>query len=363
MAGNTIDVNIQPHILAAINANKDLVDAANSPGVKKADKKKILAKTDEVSGRISTIQDLIDKNAISSEQAIKEIEGVFNTLSKATVSLMSYSKAVKSELIRIDEEIQKKRDELQKTQDDYVNLKGNPNKIVYGGRQTDKDGNIIPGSEKSIEQYSLGKDDINAIVSQVAPDIGKPVNSKAALEKIASGEDKSVTNPEAVAESVDALNLVIAAQEQIRGILNDDLNLQVELNNAIREQTALSEKVNESASMTPGADQSALENLQIAYGNLQKQLDELEKKYKDLLASKSKENDNTNNQVEANDKLSDSYKKQDNVVNKAIKSFFGYQQIIRALRTVINFTVKTITDLDKALTDQAIVSDLNRKQA
>jgi chromosome segregation ATPase len=363
MAGNTIDVNIQPHILAAINANKDLVDAANSPGVKKADKKKILAKTDEVSGRISTIQDLIDKHAISSEQAIKEIEGVFNTLSKATVSLMSYSKAVKSELIRINEEIQKKRDELQKAQEDYVNLKGNPNKIVYGGRQIDKDGNVIFGSEKSVEQYSLGKDDINTIVSQVAPDIGKPVNSKAALEKIASGEDSSVTDSKVIAEAADALNLVKAAQEQIRGILNDNLNLQVEINKAISEQQALSEKVNENANMTPGADQTALENLQIAYGNLQRQLEELDKKYKDLLASKSEDKDKTNDQVETTDELSDSYKKQDGVVNKAIKSFFGYQQVIRALRTVVNFTVKTITDLDKALTDQAIVSDLNRKQA
>jgi hypothetical protein len=56
-------------------------------------------------------------------------------------------------------------------------------------------------------------------------------------------------------------------------------------------------------------------------------------------------------------------KAQSGTIGKAIKSFFGYQQVIRALRTVINFTINTITGLDKALTDQAIVSNLSRKQA
>jgi hypothetical protein len=55
-------------------------------------------------------------------------------------------------------------------------------------------------------------------------------------------------------------------------------------------------------------------------------------------------------------------KKQDNTIAKAVKSFFGYQQVIRGLRTVINYTVKTIKDLDKALTDQSIVSGLTREQ-
>jgi hypothetical protein len=65
---------------------------------------------------------------------------------------------------------------------------------------------------------------------------------------------------------------------------------------------------------------------------------------------------------EETSKTEQKQKKQDNTIAKAVKSFFGYQQVIRALRTVINYTVKTITDLDKALTDQSIVSGLTRQQ-
>jgi chromosome segregation ATPase len=362
MAENTIDVNIQPHILAAIDSNKALQDAAKGPGIKKADRKKILAETDSIAGRISAVQDLVNNNSISGDKALKEIQSIFTTLSKATISLMGYSNAVKAELTRLNDEIQQKRNELNNIKDEYVNLKGSPNKIVYAGRQKDKNGEFIPGTEESISQYSLPGEDIEKIVSQTAPDIHEKITSKQRLQDIANGEDSTITDPKAIQEAAEALKLVESAQTNIRGLLNDNLNLQKQLNEEVDKLNVVLDQTNEKADITKGTDITSLENLQNAYGEMQKQIEKLQAAIEALNNEKSKAKDNAGAAAAVEEKEEKSVKKTDGTVTKAIKSFFGYQQVIRALRTVVNFTVKTIKDLDKALTDQSIVSGLTREQ-
>ena len=49
-------------------------------------------------------------------------------------------------------------------------------------------------------------------------------------------------------------------------------------------------------------------------------------------------------------------------VGKAVSTFFGYQMVLRQLRVIWNRAITTITELDKQLTSQAIVTDLTRQE-
>jgi hypothetical protein len=55
--------------------------------------------------------------------------------------------------------------------------------------------------------------------------------------------------------------------------------------------------------------------------------------------------------------------KSSNGVTKLVTSFINYRLIMATLKRVVNEAVRTVVDLDKALTDQAIVSNLTRKEA
>jgi TP901 family phage tail tape measure protein len=145
-------------------------------------------------------------------------------------------------------------------------------------------------------------------------------------------------------------------------LLNANLQAQQAITTEIEKQSSLLDKKNEDANPNKGADASSLEDLNIKYGQLEAKLKELQAAYAALSAEQGKSNDEQGKTESQTNKTTEATKKQDNVVAKAVKSFFGYQQIIRVLRAVMNFTVKTITDLDKALTDQAIVSGLSRSQ-
>jgi len=62
------------------------------------------------------------------------------------------------------------------------------------------------------------------------------------------------------------------------------------------------------------------------------------------------------------DKGTVAQQKQTNAVSKAITTFFGYQMIIRQLRRLWREAIHTITELDKQLTTQAMVTGMTREQ-
>lgn len=58
----------------------------------------------------------------------------------------------------------------------------------------------------------------------------------------------------------------------------------------------------------------------------------------------------------------DSVNKHEGAVSKAIKQYFSWRIVISAIRQLINGMVQTITELDKSLTEQAMVTGLTRDQ-
>lgn len=54
--------------------------------------------------------------------------------------------------------------------------------------------------------------------------------------------------------------------------------------------------------------------------------------------------------------------KQTTTVGRAVTTFFGYQMVLRQIRQLWNEAIRTVTELDKQLTDQAIVTNLTREE-
>lgn len=103
-------------------------------------------------------------------------------------------------------------------------------------------------------------------------------------------------------------------------------------------------------------------NGSIASDETTKKFQELEKlveSYKERLIQLEQE---LNKNKDATEKHTKAQEKNTSTVGKAVTTFFGYQMVLRQLRKLWNAAISTIKDLDKALTDQAIVSDLNRQQ-
>lgn len=62
------------------------------------------------------------------------------------------------------------------------------------------------------------------------------------------------------------------------------------------------------------------------------------------------------------DRATDAQQRQNGTVTKAVATFFGYQMIIRQLRKLWNEAIRTIREMDRELTNQAIVTNLSRQE-
>jgi hypothetical protein len=71
----------------------------------------------------------------------------------------------------------------------------------------------------------------------------------------------------------------------------------------------------------------------------------------------------TQKATQATAQNSDAVKKNDNVVTKAIRNIFEYGLVFKTLKNLVAEARRTIKELDKALTDQAVVTGMTRKQA
>jgi chromosome segregation ATPase len=359
---------------------KLVADPASAEEVKKDITKKVAslqAAANQVKGkkgegiRINLSSLMKEANAIDVSEASKDPIAFTQTLSdfyekiaknaKTTyLSLEKKQKTVAKKLTDLQNQSEAANKKLLDSQNAYENVKNKGLKKDDSGKKIhDSDFRIgAYDKEKGTEGF-FGVSRAYASAS-VVQDIASThnlsgINTRADLFKLAKEQPENKNVQDAVEEVNKAekdfkkkINLAADAQQDAAKSAN-------EYEEALKEATAKISTKNKKDSKT----------LDILKESTDKSIDFKKVSQKAKSEKKQQKSDidakiaSDQNKLE---ELQNTGEKNDNVVTKAIKSFFGYQQVIRALRTVVNFTVKTISDLDKALTDQAIVSGLTRKQ-
>jgi hypothetical protein len=97
-----------------------------------------------------------------------------------------------------------------------------------------------------------------------------------------------------------------------------------------------------------------------------KALTDATEKYNEVLRQQREEEKKVDDEeekiVEATTQHTKAVTQNSNAVTKAVSTFFGYQMVIRQLRRLWREAIHTITELDKQLTNQAIVTGMTRQE-
>lgn len=93
--------------------------------------------------------------------------------------------------------------------------------------------------------------------------------------------------------------------------------------------------------------------------DLQEQNNQLNKEAEQALHRKSDAEEDARDAAEKHTKAT---QQNTNAVAKAVSTFFGYQMVIRQLRRLWREAIHTITELDKQLTNQAVVTGMTRQE-
>lgn len=75
-----------------------------------------------------------------------------------------------------------------------------------------------------------------------------------------------------------------------------------------------------------------------------------------------KANDELEENKTKTEQATDATNKNTNAVSRAVSTFFGYQMVLRQLRKLWNEAIRTVRELDKQLTNQAIVTGMTREE-
>jgi TP901 family phage tail tape measure protein len=344
MADNELTLHINAVFDGAEKLSKQIADSIPKSGMNKkrasATSQK-LAGTDAQLSQLESIWQQMDP-----QEALASLRKILVSYEKINFGMAKYSAEAQKEIQDLTDQIESKQEEL-----DNLSRKDKINRGKLGSVRYNRDENDNIVGAKSL---TLGSTEIKAGLPDVLKGTDLDVDKGARAALLNAQKDDSLTDEqkkaaEAYAEEVQAKEAILLEQLnkeiQLREKLKKEIaELEAQKSKKIENATTPSDTFSEDNAINTGTTEQLIKNTNDAADAVKKAAGE----EKDL--------------GEETAKTEKKQKKQDNTVTKAIKSFFGYQQVIRALRTVVNFTVKTITDLDKALTDQAIVSGLTRSQ-
>lgn len=108
--------------------------------------------------------------------------------------------------------------------------------------------------------------------------------------------------------------------------------------------------------------QNSLEKLTKSIENLDVAKEEQAKHEQQVADAAKKANDAIEENKTANEKATDATNTNTNAVSRAVSTFFGYQMVLRQLRKLWNEAIRTVRELDKQLTNQAIVTGMTREE-
>jgi hypothetical protein len=340
-AENELTLKIKTVFEGAKNASKEIADSIPQAGMSKSRTASTSKKLAGIDAQLNQLETLWDK--MDPQEAMAALRKILVSYEKLNFSMAKYSAETQKEIQDLTDQIESKQEQL-----DNVGKQGKLDRGRLGSVRYDRDenGDVIGAKSLTLSTAQIKADFLS--------------KSKTGLKDLTRADLVNADNDDDLSnaqkkEAASILKDVQAQEAKLLQQLNEEIQLREKLKQEIADLEAKKTEKIENAS-TPS--DSFSENNAGATGDIEKNkdaLDGISDAYDKAKNAEDKETDSAGKNTKA-------HKKQDNTIAKAIKSFFGYQQIIRALRTVVNFTVKTITDLDKALTDQAIVSGLSRDQ-
>lgn len=231
----------------------------------------------------------------------------------------------------------------------FTGTKGTPVEIDYGG----KTWSIHSAINRLVEALNDGTLALTKEIQSAIKEFGYAVTKTKENIYQANRQDLTV-------ERVDAIN---AWKQQ-----KNDLQAQVDKAEAdVKEAEANVEVVRIHAE----TGEFVTPNLQVA--QTQDRLRKLEEEYTESVVQQTKAQTQNTNAAEAArdaqdqltksvDRGTDSQRQQNGAVTKAVTTFFGYQMVIRQLRKLWNEAIRTIREMDRELTNQAIVTNLSRQE-
>jgi len=214
------------------------------------------------------------------------------------------------------------------------------------------------------EDYALSTTKRRELLKDQAPIISKGkeigVTSIRGLKDLARKEE----DPKIKEELEKRIEIIVkaqkAAQEEINNILIARRELLVEIENAENKRNIIEDNADVDESRVGASTAlSMIADIEIEESDAARVKEEELLKEKQALKAKAEAEKLAK---EASKEHNKENEKTPNIVGKAIRSFISYQVIIRQLRKLINTAITTITELDKALTEQAIVSSLSREE-
>ena len=306
-----------------------------------------LERLNKVNALINSLEQTLNLDNISFEQLtdlknnFKDLFNVLDTVSNGVVTLTSEMKAVTDAFNKAQQEVneaEKARNEitakgkLAETGKSFVNLAGFNEKIAtIGAYRVKKDGTPYKKSlsdfetvKKLVDQYRKNPKDNSPILTADGRNINETDEWKAMIAELNKynyqlSQANKVLQAKTDAEQEALKNLNAQAQlEQSQGITGVDIA--------------------QAISQTRSATNKATNEL-------------YQQKASQIGTEKTINN------------LTTSINKQQTALGKAFKQFTVYAFILRSVKTAARAAVQTIKELDKSLTEQAMVTGMTRKEA
>jgi hypothetical protein len=296
----------------------------------------------------------------NSEDADKTINKALSLISSSLLNLSTSTKTVDTQLGALGANVVN----LNKQLSEAIRKQTELNKYI--GKDDSGNYNITSKGylQYAKEQASAADKDKDIInINNLKPYQGlTPRTAKIALNKYS--EDNSYFNAAGVNKdaTINALKLIASMtpeqeNQQIASIQAQQASLLTEINTLKQNRDA--------AVATLDKESANFKNVEVAnlYVNSTKLQDNVLKYQESVAETNSiKEAQRSDKDIQTQSLL-EKTNKSSNGVTKLVTSFINYRLIMATLKRVVNEAVRTVVDLDKALTDQAIVSNLTRKEA
>lgn len=312
----------------------------------------------------SRVQELQDKPGGLDINEINETKKLYHSMINLLINVAKETGGAAEEVIKATEELKKAQEALDSNDKRYNRSQKVSSKISLGEKAATyndvgfkKDGKTY-GIRSALQQNLLNSSNIGDVKftqkylddyvegSNLPKNGRKKVNSYERLQEAAGTENADPKYQE-------ALDKISEAQKNLADQIEKEITLRQQLTSALAAQeTNLETK----KALNPSAANQTIANLTEG----QVKADENASKAKEDIKDTKHANDLL---AESTDKSTKKLDEQKSSLGKVVKQFSIYAVALRAVRVALREASQTITQLDKSLTEQAMVTGMTRKQS
>lgn len=277
---------------------------------------------------VNEIGSLLKISKPTNEQ-LRQISRAFKQLDNIIKAVADTVQKVSPELQKVEKEINKANKELDKlrNQQDKLSEKGN--------RQTGKLRNKYVQEKISGITYAQGQ-----------PKAGKQVSIDAFTKNAQKGDFSKYSNPQ-------------QAAAVYKNLLEEEANITKEFNATAKAIAATEEKLR---NLRAEAERLAITGDTQIHGDASVRTSEVSQAISDTIGQNKELEQNAKNPTVELENFNKQVDKQSTTLGKAFKQFSIYAIALRTVKKALKEAVDTIKDLDKYLTEQAMVTGKTRQQ-